>query len=175
MPLPSRAEHEIVARRAPRRLLQHLGVGHAVLGEEALLLGDEQRAGIGERDEAELGALHLGTGALRERAAGKLRLHGAEQRGGAGGALEEFAAADRTSVRVSFVVIVLVVLSGLAGSSSAVSSQQKSRSLQWAFIGLPQVSGVACRPVVGPRCRHVTAPSRLRSDQFKLRARSRVR
>ena len=37
------AEHEVVARRAPRRLLQHFDVRHAVLGEEALLLGDEQR------------------------------------------------------------------------------------------------------------------------------------
>ena len=30
------AEHEVVARRAPRGLLQHLDVGHAVLGENAL-------------------------------------------------------------------------------------------------------------------------------------------
>ena len=53
MPLPRRAEHEIVARRAPGGLLQHLDVGHAVLGEEALFLGDDQRRGIGQRDEAE--------------------------------------------------------------------------------------------------------------------------
>ena len=57
MPLPSRAEHEVVARGAPRRLLGDLDVGHAVLGEEALLLGDEQRRRVGQRDEAELGAL----------------------------------------------------------------------------------------------------------------------
>ena len=53
MPLASRAEHEVVARRAPGGLLGDLDVGHAVLGEEALFLGDDQRRGIGQRDEAE--------------------------------------------------------------------------------------------------------------------------
>ena len=60
------AEHEVVARGAPRRLLQHLDIGHAVLGEEALLLGDDQRRRVGERDEAELGFRDLGAGGLRE-------------------------------------------------------------------------------------------------------------
>ena len=49
------AEHEIVARRAPRGLLQHLDARHAVFREEAFLLGDEQRRRVGERDEAEIG------------------------------------------------------------------------------------------------------------------------
>ena len=59
MPLLSRAEHEVVARRAPRRLLGDLDVGHAVLGEEALLLGDDQRRGIDQRDVAEDRLRHL--------------------------------------------------------------------------------------------------------------------
>ena len=89
MPLPSRAEHEVVARRAPGRLLQHLDVGHAVLGEEALLLGDDQRRGVGQRDVAEHAPCHFRPGALRECADGKLRLRSAEQRGGAGAGLQE--------------------------------------------------------------------------------------
>ena len=37
------AEHDVVAGCAPRGLLRHVDVGHAVLGEQALLLGDDQR------------------------------------------------------------------------------------------------------------------------------------
>ena len=66
MPLPSRAEHEVVARRAPRGLLGDLDVGHAVLGEEALLLGDDQRRRVGQRDEAERRLLHFRPGRLRD-------------------------------------------------------------------------------------------------------------
>jgi hypothetical protein len=51
----ARAQHQVVARGAPGRLLEHLDLGHAVLLEEALLVGHEQRRGIGQRDEAELG------------------------------------------------------------------------------------------------------------------------
>ena len=142
MPLPSRAEHEIVARRTPRRLLENFGVGHAVLGEEALVLGDEQRAGIGERDEAELGALHLGAGALRERAAGKLRLHRAEQRGGAGGALEEFAAARSTSVRCPS--------SSLCLSSSLVSGLRSANKKAAACSGPSLASSRSAALLVGP-------------------------
>ena len=89
------AEHEVVAGRAPGGLLLHLDAGHAVLGEEALVLGDEQRAGIGERDEAEIGLGHLRAGGLRDmHAGGKFRLQGAEQRGGAGRGLQKRAAAE---------------------------------------------------------------------------------
>ena len=87
------AEHEVVAGGAPARLFQHLHVGHAVLGEEALFLGDEERAGIGERDEAELGALHLGARPLRESTAGQRSARQGCQRQGRGGALQEAAAA----------------------------------------------------------------------------------
>ena len=84
-----RSEHEIVARRAPRGLLRHLDVGHAVLGEEALLPGDDQRRGIGERDEAE-----RRLGGFRTRRMGDI---GAErkcgfrrgERGDGGGRLQE--------------------------------------------------------------------------------------
>ena len=77
---------------------------------------------------------------------------------------------------VSFVVIVFVVLSGLVSLRPpsrfpCVSfANKKAAACKWAFIGLLQVSGVACRPVVGPRCRH--GRHRLGLDQFKLRARS---
>lgn len=38
-----RAEHQIVAGRAPGGLLHHLDLGHAVLVEQTLLFGDDQR------------------------------------------------------------------------------------------------------------------------------------
>ncbi len=73
------AEHQVVARRAPGRLLGDLDIGHAVLGEEALLLGDDQRRGIGQRDVAELGAGDFGARALREDAAREANADGAQQ------------------------------------------------------------------------------------------------
>ena len=78
MPLPSRAEHEVVARRAPRRLLDHFDVRHAVFGEQAFFLGDEQRRGIAQRDEAEDGLGDLRARALRERAGGEIQPGGGE-------------------------------------------------------------------------------------------------
>ena len=78
------AEHQVVARGAPGGLLQHLDVGHAVLGEEAFLLGDHQRRGIGQRDVAELGGLGLGTGSLREGARRQRGTCGGEQSSGSG-------------------------------------------------------------------------------------------
>ena len=71
MPLRFAAENEVVARRAPRGLLEDLDVGQAVFGEDAFLLGDDQRRRVGQRDVAELGAFHLGPGALREGSARK--------------------------------------------------------------------------------------------------------
>ena len=58
----------MLSRVAPQEAcFSDLHVGHAVLGEEALLLGDDQRRGIGQRDVAELGRLgHLGPGRLRD-------------------------------------------------------------------------------------------------------------
>ena len=53
------AQHQIVARRAPGRLLQDLDASHAMFLEQALFLGDDQRRGIGERDEAELCGIHF--------------------------------------------------------------------------------------------------------------------
>ena len=76
-----RAQHEIVARRAPRRLLQHFHIRQAVLGEEALLLGDDQSRRIGERDVAEFDGLRFGLGTLREGTAGKSGLHGSQRQG----------------------------------------------------------------------------------------------
>ena len=49
-----RAQPQVIAQRAPRRLLDDLHIRHAVLGEETLLLGDDQRRCIGQRDVAEL-------------------------------------------------------------------------------------------------------------------------
>jgi hypothetical protein len=89
-----RAQHQIVARGAPRRLLLHVDVGHAVFGEQTLILGDEQRTGIAQRDEAELGALHLGPCVLRERAGGEIQLGGGKQRRRAGGGFQDVTAAE---------------------------------------------------------------------------------
>ena len=89
-----RAEHEVVARGAPRGLLLHLDIGHAVFGEDALLLGDEQRRRIGQRDEAELCRLHFRARALRERAGGEIQFCGGEQRCGSRGRFEDLAAAE---------------------------------------------------------------------------------
>src|SRR6267143_1578437 len=58
MPLPSEPSTRL-SRVAPRGLLHHLDAGHAVFGKEALLLGDEQRRRVGERDEAEIGLRDL--------------------------------------------------------------------------------------------------------------------
>ncbi len=83
-------EHEIVARRAPRCLLGNLDVRHAVLGEEAFLLGDEQWRRVGERDEAERGFGDFRTvGECHRHAERKLRIDRAQQRGGARARFQE--------------------------------------------------------------------------------------
>ena len=89
-----RAQHEVVARRAPGGLLLHFDIGHAVFGEDALLLGDEQRRGVRQRDEAELGGLHFRTRALRESAGGEIQLGRGEQRGGSAGCFQELTTAE---------------------------------------------------------------------------------
>jgi hypothetical protein len=81
-----RAQHEIVAGRPPGSLLQHLRIRQAVLGEEALLLGDDQSGRIGERDVAQFDRLRLGLGILRESAARESRLRGSQRQGCAGAA-----------------------------------------------------------------------------------------
>ncbi len=92
------AEHQVVARRAPARLLQHLDIGHAMLGEEALLLGDDQRRSVGQGDEAELGARDFGPGPLRKCARGEQRLGRHQRRGGSRRAGEESPAAEEEVV-----------------------------------------------------------------------------
>src|SRR5205823_1749382 len=72
-----RTEHQVVTRRAPGGLLQDLDFRHAVLLEEALLVGDEKRRGIRQRDEAELRGLRLERGALRACAHRRERADGA--------------------------------------------------------------------------------------------------
>ena len=55
MPLPSDPRTRL-SRVVPQdACFVHLDVRHAVLGEEALLLGNEQRRGVDQRDEAEIG------------------------------------------------------------------------------------------------------------------------
>ena len=54
------AQHEIVARCAPAGLLGQHHIGHTVFGEKPQFLGDNQRCRIGQRDEAQPCALHLG-------------------------------------------------------------------------------------------------------------------
>src|SRR5262245_42535803 len=90
-----RAEHEVVARRAPRGLLHHLDAGHAVFCEESLFLGDEQGAGIGERDESEVCLAHLRARGMGTWNAGrKTCLERAEQRRSADAAFEQGTAAQ---------------------------------------------------------------------------------
>jgi hypothetical protein len=92
MPLPSEPSTRF-ARGAPRGLLLHFDIGHAVFGEDALLLGDEQRRSIRQRDKAELGALHFRPGALRERAGGEIQLGRSEQGDRSSGRLQDLTAA----------------------------------------------------------------------------------
>ncbi len=67
-------QFEIVARRAPRRLLGQLDVGEAVLGEHPLFLGDDQGRGIGEGDEAQgYGAGFRAAGCLAQAPPGRRR------------------------------------------------------------------------------------------------------
>ena len=90
-----RAEHKIVARRSPGCLLGDFDIGHAVFGEQSLLLRDHERGGIHQRDIAKDRLGGFGTGGLCHRQAkGELRLHCAEQGGGAGRAFQQSAAAD---------------------------------------------------------------------------------
>src|SRR4029078_2314299 len=74
-------------------LLLHFHVRHTVFGEDALLLGDEQRRSVRQRDEAELGSLHFGTCALRERAGGEIQPGRGEQRCRSTGRLQDLTAA----------------------------------------------------------------------------------
>ena len=84
------AQHDVVARGAPGGLLGDLDIGHAVLGEEALLLGDDQRRGIHQRDVAEDRLLDLGPGGLRDvRAADEARLGRRDDGGRAARRLQE--------------------------------------------------------------------------------------
>jgi hypothetical protein len=46
------AQHKVVARGAPGRLLGDFDVGQAMLGEQALFLGDDQRRRVGQRDDS---------------------------------------------------------------------------------------------------------------------------
>ena len=91
------AEHEVVAGGAPACLLQHLRLGQAVLGEDALLLGHEERRRVGQRDEAELGPLHLRPRALRE-GARRQRGAGRTRQCERGGRALEDAAAGRVAL-----------------------------------------------------------------------------
>ncbi len=77
------AERHVVARRAPGGLFLDGDVRHLVFGEEALLLGDDERGGIGERNVAEARAGDLGTRAGGMGAGRQQRLGGEEGRGGA--------------------------------------------------------------------------------------------
>ncbi len=93
-----RSQHQIVTGGAPRRLLLHLDIGHAVFGEDALLLGDKQRRSVGQRDEAELGALHFRPRSLRKCAAWKVQFDRGQQRGRAGAGLDQRAPIDAAAV-----------------------------------------------------------------------------
>ena len=78
---------------------------------------------------------------------GKLRLRGAEQRGGAGAGLQKRAAADCS--RCGSWLSLCVVLSVRSAAFAAASANKKPQPEVGSFEP-PQVSGVACWPVVGP-------------------------
>jgi len=75
--LPSPAQ--VVAGGAPGGLLLHLDVRHAVFGEQTLVLGDEQRASIAERDEAEFAVFTSGPAPCAKAPAGKFSLAAASR------------------------------------------------------------------------------------------------
>ena len=89
-----RAQHEVVARSAPGRLLLYFDIGHAVLGEKALVLGDEQWTGVAERDKAELGRLHFRTRILRKGAGREIQLGRGKQCSRSTGRLQDLTAAE---------------------------------------------------------------------------------
>jgi hypothetical protein len=74
------AEHQIVAGRRPAGLLGDDDIGHAVLGKKAKFLGDDERGGVGERDEPKLGALDLWASTGGKDATRECLLHGAGKR-----------------------------------------------------------------------------------------------
>lgn len=87
------AEHEVVARGAPRGLLVDLDVRHTVLGEQSLFFGDHQRRRIHQRDVAKDCLGHFRSGGLRERAAREIQSRRGQQRRRSGTGLEQRAAA----------------------------------------------------------------------------------
>ena len=58
-PAPVTAQNQVVARTAPARLLGHVDFGHAVLGEVAPLLCDDQGGGVGQGDVPEFDPLNF--------------------------------------------------------------------------------------------------------------------
>ena len=86
-----------------------------------------------------------GPGGLREGAGGKLRLRGAEQRGGAGAGLQKRAAAD-----FSVAALGRHCACRPLWFETVVSTPTKKPQPEVGFFQPPQVSGVACWPVVGP-------------------------
>jgi hypothetical protein len=89
-----RTQHEVVAGGAPRRLLGDFDIRHAVFGEQPLVLGDEQRPRVAQRDEPERCLGDFRTRPLREGAGGEVQLGGGKQGRRAAGRLQELAAAE---------------------------------------------------------------------------------
>ena len=135
-----RTERHIVPRRAPARLLFDRHVWDAVFGEEALLLGNDQRRRVGERDKAEFGAGNFRGRSFSHRTAGEERPRRKQRRGCGRGTLEEGAAGGR----------------GQAHSTSPIRHQkQKAANGHGAGRLTRRISWQPCHvrtPVIGRRC-----------------------
>ena len=155
MPLLRRAEHEVVARRAPRRLLEHFDVGHAVLGEEALLLGDQKRGCVGERDEAELRLWSpRGRRLARMAPAGNCVCSAPSSAAVPALAFRNVRRLRPRRIAVplsDFFVIAVVILFGVGSARRPLRATQKSRSLKQRFALPPDQR----------RCCMFSAPSSL--------------
>jgi len=157
---------------------------HAVPGEEALLLGDRERRGIGQRDVAEDRLGHFRPGGLRDvDTEGKLRIDRADERGGAGAGFQKRPAAQsapavasrfsRHCARRPFLRSCDPVDAPACRFPSFRRFVFRSKPIKKpqprsASLRIPQDSGVAYRPVIGP-----VAPESggaLRSSLFKCRA-----
>ena len=153
MPLFSEPSTRL-SRVAPQEAcLDDLDVGHAVLGEQALLLGDHQRRGIHQRDVAEdrLGGFRVPRPARHARRTGT-RSSRRHQRGRAGG-LQQRAPAD--AVLLVFVVMKCCSLCRFGSARRRPVEPIKKPQPEMRVEARPQSGGVACRPVIGPAAQHV--------------------
>ncbi len=173
LPQPS----TMLSRVAPHdACLDDFDVGHAVFGEQALLLGDHQRRRIHQRDVAEDRLRHL-----RVRRLARMR----RRREIASAAAPSSAAVPAVAFRkvrrlrpsgscvgIAARHVVVLVAFGPLSPCVPVDRQQKSRSPSGARLCLPRSAALLVGPSLDRRCRRsATAPSRLSSNSSFVPAR----